>query len=295
LGANANATFNFNGGALRPNTSTTTFMAGLTTANVRAGGAVIDTQGNSVTIAQPLLHEAALGTTPDGGLQKLGAGALTLTGTNTYTGPTSVSAGSLIVNGTHNAAGSYSVTGGGASSPATLGGAGTINLAQAASNVALSSSSAAPADNAVLSPGASGAGSIGTLTVNGGGNVVLGDNSTMLVDFSGVSSDRLTTDGAIDLTSPSNTLHLLGSGSGTFTIAQFAAYAGGLPDANHFENVLLNGMATQSTNPAGDNYVAVAYNANDITVTTSVPEPGVFGLLGLSAVSLLPRRRRRLR
>jgi autotransporter-associated beta strand protein len=294
LGANAVSTFNFNGGTLRPNISSTTFMAGLTTANVRSGGAVIDTQGNSVTIAQPLLHEAALGATADGGLQKLGTGALTLTGANTYTGPSRVSAGALLVNGTHNGAGSYSVTGG-AASPATLGGAGTINLAQAASNLALSSSSAAPADNAVLSPGAAGAGSIGTLTVNGGGNVVLGDNSTMLVDFSGASSDRLTTDGAIDFTSPSNTLNLVGSGSGTFTIAQFAAYAGGLPSANQFENVLLNGTPTQSSNPAGDNYVSVAYNANDITVTANVPEPGLFGLLGLSAISLLPRRRRRLR
>ena len=107
--------------------------------------------------------------------------------------------------------------------------------------------------------------------------------------------DKLITDGAIDLTSNSNTLNLTGSGSGTFTIAQFAAYAGGLPSANQFENVLLNGLPTQSTNPAGDNYVAVNYNPTDITVTANVPEPGMLGLLGLSAVSLLPRRRRRSR
>jgi autotransporter-associated beta strand protein len=292
LGSGAVSTFNFNGGTLVANTSSTTYMSGLTTANVRAGGAIIDTQANAITIAQPLLHEAALGATADGGLQKLGAGALTLTGTNTYTGATTVSNGSLLVNGTHNSAASYNVTGS-AGSGATLGGSGAVNLAQAASNVALSSTSAA--DNAVLSPGASGAGSIGTLTVTGGGNVVLGDNSTMLVDFSGSTSDRLAISGggAIDLTSSSNTLNLVGSGSGTYTIATFGGY-NGLPGANQFENVLLNGLPTQSSNPGGDNYVAVNYNAGDITVTANVPEPGMLGLLGVVTMALLPRRRRRV-
>jgi autotransporter-associated beta strand protein len=293
LGASAVATFNFNGGTLRSNTSTTTFMAGLTTTNVRAGGAIIDTQANAITIAQPLLHEAALGATADGGLQKFGAGALTLTGTNTYTGATTVSSGSLLVNGTHSSAGSYSVTGS-AGSGATLGGNGTVNLALAVSNVVLSSSSAAPADNAILSPGASGAGSIGTFTVSGG-NVLLGNNSTMLVDFSGSSSDKLAiSGGAIDLTSSSNTLNLVGAGSGTYTIATFGVYNGS-PSANQFETVLLNGLPTQSADPSGDNYAAVSYNANSITVTSSVPEPGMLGLLGLGAMALCPRRRRRVR
>jgi autotransporter-associated beta strand protein len=295
LGANAVSTFNFNGGTLRSNTSTTTFMAGLTTANVRAGGAIIDTQANAITIAQALSHEAALGASVDGGLQKLGSGALTLTGANTYTGATTVSGGALFVNGsngTPNSSGSYNVTGS-AGTSATLGGSGTVNLGLGAANVAVSSTSVALGDNGVLSPGAAGAGSIGTLTVTGGSGVVLGNNSTMLVDFSGGSSDRLTiTGGSIDLTSSSNTLNLMGSGSGTYTIAQFAGYAGSA-GANQFETVLLNGVPTQSVNPTADNYVALSYNPNDISVSVNVPEPGTVGFLGLGTMALWPRRRRR--
>ncbi len=89
------STFNFNGGTLRPNISTATFMTGLTAANVQAGGARIDTLGSNITIPQPLIHAAALGSNPDGGLTKLGNGTLTLTGANTYTGSTMVNAGTL--------------------------------------------------------------------------------------------------------------------------------------------------------------------------------------------------------
>ena len=54
-----------------------------------------------------------------GGLTKTGTGVLTLSGTNTYTGPTTVSAGTLLVNGSQP---SSSVT---VASGATLGGTGT--------------------------------------------------------------------------------------------------------------------------------------------------------------------------
>ena len=57
-------------------------------------GAVIDTQGNAVTITKALQHYAA-GAAIDGGLKKLGAGTLTLTGTLSYTGNTLVDAGTL--------------------------------------------------------------------------------------------------------------------------------------------------------------------------------------------------------
>lgn len=94
-------TFNFNGGVLKPRASSGTFMQGLTTANVQLGGALLDTAGFDITIAQPLLHEASLGATLDGGLTKLGTGILTLTGANTYTGPTLVSNGVLAVTTTN--------------------------------------------------------------------------------------------------------------------------------------------------------------------------------------------------
>lgn len=98
----ATATFNFNGGVLKVKTSTTlgtTFMTGLNTANVRNGGAIIDTNGQDITIAQALVHSTVGGdNTIDGGLTKRGAGTLTLTGANTFTGDISVEAGTLSIN-----------------------------------------------------------------------------------------------------------------------------------------------------------------------------------------------------
>ena len=76
----------FNGGTLQ-------FLSGFTTARavtLNAGGGIIDTNGNSATLA------GAIG---GGGLSKIGAGTLTLTGVSTYSGATTVNAGALAVNG----------------------------------------------------------------------------------------------------------------------------------------------------------------------------------------------------
>ncbi len=99
--------FNFNGGTLQPAASAVNFVQGLTRANLRNNGAKIDTAGFNVTIAQPLQHSALGGDLPtDGGLNKSGAGTLTLSGTNTYTGNTVISAGALALSGS----GSFSNT-----------------------------------------------------------------------------------------------------------------------------------------------------------------------------------------
>ena len=95
------ATFNFDGGVLRARGSgatITNFMQGLTAANVKAGGAVIDASNNTVTVAQSL----ASGAVPDGGLIKLGSGSLILSGVNTYNGATAIYEGTLRL-GTANA------------------------------------------------------------------------------------------------------------------------------------------------------------------------------------------------
>ncbi len=129
--ADAVATFNFNGGTLKPTASSTTFWVNnaQTTANVKDGGAKIDTDGKDITIAQPLVHFA--GATTDS-LTKSGLGTLTLTGTNTYTGITTVSAGSLIINGNQSTAtGAVGVSNAGTRlmGTGTIGGATTINSA----------------------------------------------------------------------------------------------------------------------------------------------------------------------
>lgn len=108
-GGAGSSTLNFNGGLLRARSSRDTLLQYLTTANVRAGGAIIDTQANNVSFSQPLLHEAALGASPDGGLTKRGSGTLSLTGANTFTGATTVEAGTLRLSGAGAIAASESI------------------------------------------------------------------------------------------------------------------------------------------------------------------------------------------
>ena len=104
---NGTSTFNFNGGTLVASSdgtqtvngdTNTSFMQGLTTANVRTGGAIINTGGFNLTINQALVHSTIAGdAATDGGLTKAGTGVLTLTAANTYTGTTTISAGGLTI------------------------------------------------------------------------------------------------------------------------------------------------------------------------------------------------------
>jgi autotransporter-associated beta strand protein len=94
------AFFNFNGGTLQARASVSDFFHSMTRANVRNGGATIDTNGFDVTVSQALLHSDIGGDAAiDGGLRKTGSGTLVLTGFNTYTGDTNIDAGTLAVAG----------------------------------------------------------------------------------------------------------------------------------------------------------------------------------------------------
>jgi fibronectin-binding autotransporter adhesin len=103
-GTNGTSVFNFNGGTLKAIGSHPNFMAGLSAATVQAGGGVIDDNGFALTIGQPLLNGGGAG-----GLTKLGSGSVTLTGTNTYQGPTTVNAGRLTVSAAQTSTGAVTV------------------------------------------------------------------------------------------------------------------------------------------------------------------------------------------
>jgi fibronectin-binding autotransporter adhesin len=74
-------------------------------ARIGNGGLPLDTNGFNVTIANGLANATAA----TGSLTKEGAGLLTLTGSNTYSGATTVNAGGLLVDGAHAGAGLVSV------------------------------------------------------------------------------------------------------------------------------------------------------------------------------------------
>ena len=84
--------FTFNGGTLAANTSAAPFMPAALVTAIQAGGAIIDTGTNSITL-QPGLVEDPNST--GGGLTLYGGGTLILKGVNTYSGPTTISAGTL--------------------------------------------------------------------------------------------------------------------------------------------------------------------------------------------------------
>ena len=101
-----------NGGGIGAASSAYTIPTNL---NVQAGGATIDSNGHTYWLQTPLLHDATLGSTPDGGLTVLdsksavtqGTSTVTLQGVNTYTGATVVQAGGdLILGGAATAANS---------------------------------------------------------------------------------------------------------------------------------------------------------------------------------------------
>ena len=84
-----------NGGTFEPTQAGV--LEGFTEFLISTNGLVLSTaSANTYTIAQPLLHDPVLEGT-DGGLRKVGAGTLSLTGANTYTGDTVVEEGTLTI------------------------------------------------------------------------------------------------------------------------------------------------------------------------------------------------------
>ena len=112
-GGNGSATVNFNGGVLKAKRNEANLIENLDTANVQSNGLKINSNGFDVATSQAL--------TGTGGLEKLGAGSLTLNGAQAYTGPTLVSAGTLTLALNSSITSAVTVAGG-----AALGGAGTI-------------------------------------------------------------------------------------------------------------------------------------------------------------------------
>ena len=95
-------TLTFNGSTLRALSSQAAWLAaaGNLIARISTNGFILDSQSFNVTNSASLLHDPGLGATADGGVNKsAGAGSLTLSGMNTYTGNTVISVGPLALSG----------------------------------------------------------------------------------------------------------------------------------------------------------------------------------------------------
>jgi autotransporter-associated beta strand protein len=129
------STFSFNGGTLKVLPGTTNasqFMTGLDFAYVKSGGAIIDTNGVTGNGANVVITQPLLDGTGGGGLTKEGIGTLTLTGANTYTGPTVINGGKLAITAPYNAITATTVNNGARLKVNSSGGApsslGTVSL-----------------------------------------------------------------------------------------------------------------------------------------------------------------------
>jgi fibronectin-binding autotransporter adhesin len=164
-------TIAFNSGTLRARGDESDFVSGFEVADVTigSGGAVIDSNGYTLGISTAL--------SGTGGLTKIGAGMLSLSGNNSYAGPTTANSGTLAINGIHSGTGAVTVQSG-----ATLSGTGTVAGAVTVQN------------GGTLATG----NSIGTLTV---GSAAFASGSLFSLEGGGNFFDSLVVNGSAAITS----------------------------------------------------------------------------------------------
>jgi autotransporter-associated beta strand protein len=174
---------NFNGGTLRANSTQGDFLA-VTNAQVRSGGAVIDTNNFDITIWQPLLSPVDQGVTAiavnDGGAGYISAPILRISG-GTGSGATAIA--NMVDDGSGNGTfriGSITVTG-----------AGNYTVAPDT----ITQIGGAPATSATLGTITIGANTSGGLTKHGAGTLTLNSTATNYTGPTQITAGRLTLNG----------------------------------------------------------------------------------------------------
>jgi len=256
------------------------FLGGLTSANVKSGGAKIDTNTYDITIAQPLLDGSG-----GGGLTKSNTGKLTLSGTNTYTGATAITGGTLALTGSGSIASSSSIAIAGATSTFDVSGiaAGTwtVGASQTVSGIGtLNGGSKILSVAGTLAPGNS-AGDLG-INLSPGGTLDLASGSVLAFEL-GSTSDSLT------FSSVGN--WLTGSGNATLSLTMLDgfSYAG---TYTIFDNVTTTGFTLADISGYDEtNYSANFLQSGDSynLTFTAVPEPRAALIGGLGLIALLRR------
>jgi fibronectin-binding autotransporter adhesin len=263
------AVFNFGGGTLQASGAFTCSMPMTLTG---AGGiANIDTAGNAVTLTGALSGA--------GGLNKLGSGTLTLSGSNSYNGDTFISVGKLSLTATGSLSSSPIIN---VSSGATFdvsaknsgNGGFTLASAQAIMGNGAINGNLVASSGSHIAPGTS----AGTLTFTG--NLTL--NPGALLDFelaSTSTSDKISMSNStlyinnLDLSAFTFTA-LTGFGPGVYTLIDDKTISGNLGS-------ILTGMI-------GDYPITLSKSNNDIILTV-VPEPGTWLLMATACLGFLAK------
>jgi autotransporter-associated beta strand protein len=292
-GNSPSATFNFNGGTLVAKSgakpmffqgSIVTPVCPITTI-VKLGGANIDDGGNVITVAEPLQHDATLGSNPDGGLTKLGSGTLTLIAASTYTGDTTISNGTLALSGNGSISNSDNIfVNDGAIFDASARNDSTLTLAndQTLSGNGAVKGNVIVGNGATLSPGTS----LGILSFSN--NLTLNGDSTTLIelDASTTTNDVAQVAGTIIYGGTLVLTNLSGNFSAgqSFKLFNATSYSGAftnvmpaIPDVNLAwdTNQLGSGILKIISRPTpSPNFSATAASGNNFifTATNGVPD-----------------------
>ena len=249
--------FNFNGGTLQLNGNVTTFAPSTFALNVGNGGAILNLNGHSTNITQALNGVGTGGLT----VYNTSAGTMTLSGNNTYTGPTQINGGLVALSGAGNLGnggaltmnggrvdlGGSSLTVSAVSITAAGGGGNTIqNGTLTAPSYAISNS----AGNAIISAGLSGG--AGGLTMSGTGGQVTLTASSPYTGATNVTGGTLVLNsaGANTGSLPNTSSVTIGSGAGlaaqgATSIGSSLSLAAGakldLSDGSATTNFMVNG------------------------------------------------------
>jgi autotransporter-associated beta strand protein len=218
-------------GATFATTGYTIAGGNLSTATAATPIQVGDTTAATATVAATI-SAPIVGT---GGIEKTGAGTLTLSGNSTYTGNTTVSAGALVVNGNNTAAtGAVSVA-----SAATLSGTGTLGNATVQNGGILSgqSGSTLTFSSLVLSPS--------SLV-----NITLGAPST---------TELFKVNGALTLDGTVNVANTTGFGAGLYRLFN---YTGNLTDNTLLVGAKPSSIGTAEVQTTVANQVNIVFGAS---------------------------------